>query len=97
MDKASHSSRIRLGTLADQVHPFEIPIWNLKTDFQKPASAMVGVINADSRRASLLVTIVGQGDSLLNPRFRMGWTTDLIFVVWSTLIWDVKVRVVLNY
>lgn len=34
MDRAPHSSRIKLGALEDHVPRFEIPIWNLKIGFQ---------------------------------------------------------------
>lgn len=43
---------------------FEIPIWNLKADYQRIVSEIVGVINADSERDRLLVTVMGEGDSL---------------------------------
>jgi len=35
MDKATHSSRINLGTLEDHLDTFEIPIWNLKAAVQE--------------------------------------------------------------
>jgi hypothetical protein len=60
MDKATHSSRIRLGTLEDHVHTFEIPIWILKAG-SRIASEMVGFIKADSGRAVPLVTVMGKG------------------------------------
>ncbi len=50
---------------------FDIPIWNLKADFQEIASEMVGFIKANGLPFLTVVTVIEKGDSLLKTRLRM--------------------------